>query len=467
MSINLSRSSRLFVSTVSTGNVAANTFEIKILDGYSFNQAVQTQEIVLEEASCTPVRGAKTFNTALDPVEVSFPVYMKPYKDGSGNSDAVESVVWEAFAGPGNGAAPYVVPGNPSLDISFVKSDTHTLQLLYLFFQLDNTTYRIDDVTVGTADIDFAIDQIAQIGFAGTGSAITEVDTTSWATGVDYTPEPTLNKEFIRNKLSTVKIYKDSDVDTSGWHIANYQGALETTTVSDLSAATYTASINVDGVDKAISVTALGSDTISTILSEINTDLAASAVASLTDRGDIIVTSATSGSTSTVIITDTDLFSSILIASYQGLNSPLDGVDAGKQYFMGITGGSLTLENNITSLVPEEIGIVNQPLPAFSGARSFTGTMTAYLNTGANNTAGLLSDLLADINSTTNRFYMNLQIGGCANNPKVEVIMPYAQISVPTISVEDVIATEIAFSAAGSEITQADELSIHYYADLT
>lgn len=60
---------------------------------------------------------------------------------------------------------------------------------------------------------------------------------------------------------------------------------------------------------------------------------------------------------------------------------------------------------------------------------------------------------------------MNLKIGGCATYPRVELIMPYAQVSVPAISVEDVISTEIAFSAAGSEITQSDELTINYYAD--
>lgn len=465
MAINLSRSTRLFVSTVKTGNVSANTFEIKILDGYNFSQSVQTQEIVLEEASCTPVRGAKTFNTALDPVEVSFPMYMKPYKNGV-ESGAVESLVWDAFAGPGGGASLSVV--NPYMQIDFLSSDTNNLGVLQLFFQLENTTYLVEDVTVGTADIDFAIDQIAQIAFSGTGTKITEVDTTGWAAGTDYTAEPTLNKEFIRNKLSTIKLNKDSDVDTAGWQIADYQGVLDTTTATDLVDTTvYTASVVIDGVTKALSYTSVGgNDLISAIITDIDTDLGASGSLTVNARGDLQITSATTGSTSKVVITDTDLFSSIKSANFQGLNVPLDGVNAGKEYFFGVTGGTLTLENNITSLVPEELGVVNQPLPAFAGSRSFTGNVTAYLNTGSNKTGGLLNDLLADTNATSNRFYMNIQVGGCSI-PKVEFVMPYAQISVPTVSVEDVISTEIGFSASGSEITQSDELTIKYFANLT
>jgi len=469
MAINLSRSTRLFVSSVQTGNDDTNTFEIKILDGYSFSQTVQTQEIVLEEASCTPVRGAKTFNTALDPVEVSFPMYMKPYKEDGTHSNCVERVVWEAFASSNTETA--VVPGDP-LKINFLKSDTHTLELLQLFFQLDNTTYLVKDVTVGTAEIDFAIDQIAQVAFSGTGSSIEEIDTSDWVAGTDYLAEPTLNKEFIRNKLSTAELYKDSNADTVGWQIADYQGSLTGATASDLVAATdYTASVVIDGgASQPISFTAVGSDTLTDIITGINLDLTG-ALASLNDRGDLQVTSITSGAGSSIVITDDTandpLFASIELATYQGINAALDGVDQGKQYFFGITGGSITLENNITALVPEELGIVNQPLAAFSGARSFTGTINAYLNTGSNKTGGLLNDLLADTNSTTNRFYLNVQIGGCANSPKVELVMPYAQISVPTVSVEDVISTEIAFSAAGSEITQSDELEVHYYADLS
>lgn len=73
---------------------------------------------------------------------------------------------------------------------------------------------------------------------------------------------------------------------------------------------TYTASIVVDGVTKNISITGGSAQTVTTLLSQINTDLGAAATASLVG-GSIKVTSATVGSTSTVAITDGSLFAAL------------------------------------------------------------------------------------------------------------------------------------------------------------
>lgn len=94
---------------------------------------------------------------------------------------------------------------------------------------------------------------------------------------------------------------------------------LADTTVATLNAAvdgtdtvvtTYTATIVVDGVTKNISVAGGAAQTVTTLLSEINTDLGASATAALVS-GSIKVTSATVGSTSTVAITDGTLFAAL------------------------------------------------------------------------------------------------------------------------------------------------------------
>lgn len=72
----------------------------------------------------------------------------------------------------------------------------------------------------------------------------------------------------------------------------------------------YTATITVDGVAKSISVVGSSAQTVAGLLTEINADLGASAVASLAS-GNIRVTSATTGATSTVAITDVDLFAGL------------------------------------------------------------------------------------------------------------------------------------------------------------
>ena len=93
MAINLSRNTKMYVSTVNTEFSNSNTFEVPVLDGYSFSQDVETQNITLSEAGCTPARGQKIFNTALNVVEVEFPTYVKPYDDGTG-TNCVEQLLW-------------------------------------------------------------------------------------------------------------------------------------------------------------------------------------------------------------------------------------------------------------------------------------------------------------------------------------------------------------------------------------
>ena len=55
MSINLSRNTKMYISTVKTAFDNTNTYAVPVLDGYSFSQDVETQTIELSEASCTPV----------------------------------------------------------------------------------------------------------------------------------------------------------------------------------------------------------------------------------------------------------------------------------------------------------------------------------------------------------------------------------------------------------------------------
>ena len=131
---------------------------------------------------------------------------------------------------------------------------------------------------------------------------------------------------------------------------------------------------------------------------------------------------------------------------------------------MPITGGSLTIENNITYLVPEELGKVNLPIGSFTGTRAISGSLTAYLNTGAGNTGGLLADLVADTTTITHDFEITISMGGAANAPKVDFILPSAHLVIPSINVEDVISTEIGYTALASEITLADELYVRYHA---
>ena len=119
MARNLSRNTELYISTLAPADLASvdgsntgvalgdnNTWKVNVLDGYSFSQDTSTQEIGVSEAAseCTGIAGLAratlTFNTALNPVDVSFSTYVRPYLNPddvqgttTNSADAVERIL--------------------------------------------------------------------------------------------------------------------------------------------------------------------------------------------------------------------------------------------------------------------------------------------------------------------------------------------------------------------------------------
>lgn len=474
MALNLSRNTRLFVSTVSTGNVAADTWEVPVLDGYTFSQDAASQTVTLNEAGDAPVRGQKIFNTALNPAEISFPTYIRPFF-ASSNHNAVEKMLWEGLIGPGP-ADYYAKAGTNYMEANFKGSNQHELLSLYLFFQLENTTYRIDSVALNTAEIDFSIDAIAQITWTGQGLSITEVDTSTWAAGVDYTAIDS-GALFIKNKLSSISLKKTTTSVSEDW-VVDYGNALVGSGAHTLAATTaYTVDITIDGGStQTITIdtttfTGAGTTTIQNVIDEINYQLdggVAYIEETGTNIGDLIIVSSTAGTTSSITVVDgvtNALMATLDTVNYVSIGAEgTTGSGTPTVYNVPITGGSLTIDNGITYLTPEELGVVNTPLGSFTGARAISGSITAYLNTGTNNTAGLLSDLASDTSTVTQEFEMTMSVGGGANTPRADFIMNHAHLVIPSFTVEDVLSTEINFTALGERISNNDELIVRYYA---
>lgn len=496
MALNLSRNTKLFVSTVATGNAAADTWEVPVLDGYSFSQEADSQTITLNEAGDAPVRGQKIFNTALTPADISIPTYVRPFYNTT--HSALEQVLWEGLVGPGP-VGTYVKRTANYMEANFKGSNQHELLKLYLFFQLENTTYRINDVALNSAEIDFSIDGIANITWNGQGASIDEVDTSTWAGGVDYTAATAVHTggaeaKFIKNKLSSISLKKSTGT-TSGTIYADYAGLLDPSATAGLSGSVdYTCSITVDGgsaqtislnntggtgtltYDTSISISAA---TVQQVINEINYQLNNAVL--YFDEGDLRLTSSTSGTTSSLALDDdatNPLFTNIDSTNYVGFKqddrtttytetATESGTGTVKTYNVPITGGSLTIDNGITYLTPEELGKVNLPIGSFTGARAISGSVTAYLNTGATNTAGLLTDLASATTIVTHEFEMTMSMGGGANTPRVDFIMNHAHLVIPSINVEDVLSTEISFTGLGEEIDTTDELVVRYVSPTT
>ena len=159
----------------------------------------------------------------------------------------------------------------------------------------------------------------------------------------------------------------------------------------------------------------------------------------------------------------------------QGGGSASNGLDD-RTYDINITGGSITIANNVTYVTPETIGIVDKPIGSFTGARVISGSLTMYLDTKSNGSNQLLTDMAGATDLVTNVFDMRLYMGvaGAVGSdgdaigaddftaPGVEFNMPRAQLSIPTIEVGDLVSASLEFAAHGSDLLTGDEITVKY-----
>ena len=137
-----------------------------------------------------------------------------------------------------------------------------------------------------------------------------------------------------------------------------------------------------------------------------------------------------------------------------------------QDYDLVLTGGNITMTNNITFVTPETLGVVNQPLGHVTGTRSVSGNFTCYLDgdTAVNTSAKLFDDIISATDIITNDFSLTFFIGGetgsdVLNTPGVQIDLPTCHLEVPTHSIEDVISVETNFHALPASIspTAADD----------
>jgi hypothetical protein len=131
-------------------------------------------------------------------------------------------------------------------------------------------------------------------------------------------------------------------------------------------------------------------------------------------------------------------------------------------YVLTLTGGSITISNNMTFLTPETLGVVNTPLDHVTGTRSISGSFTCYLNNTSSSSMDLFENLIEGTSTVTNDFDLDFKIGGAASVPRIEMKMPACHLEVPTHSIDDVISLEVTFHALGTDIDSTDELAIKY-----
>lgn len=478
MSFNLIRNARVFFTTnvdantgviASSGATTSNTFELQVLDGFSFSQNSDSETVTLNEAGATPTRGQRSFNTALQPVDFSFTTYVRP-QDGGTNITAEEAVLWNAMyaTDPIGGASPAWADGVANTTLVLTNSQSHQLQKFGLIIIADNTVYAVDNCALDTATIDFGLDAIAAIAWAGKGAVLREMPLTASA-GVAGTVT------FSGGKSEVTQIAVDA---TGGTYTITYNAQttaainFDATAAAVKSALEAISSINVGDIKSVTGgpgdagatspylitwSSKLGNITAPTTTPTLTGGAATATVTTPTEGGDL--------GTAKAKVTSAPFIANKL--STLSITKDIGG--GGKAYSVALTGGSITFANNITYLTPANLGVVNKPFTYFTGTRSITGTLNAYLRDGTNNSAGLLADMLAESDTAIDPDYVvQIEIGGITNATRVEVDMPAVVLQIPTVNTDQVIGTTINFTAQGwtgsaFDITQSNEVEVRYY----
>lgn len=144
-------------------------------------------------------------------------------------------------------------------------------------------------------------------------------------------------------------------------------------------------------------------------------------------------------------------------------------------YSFTLTGGNITIGNNVTYLVPEEIGTINKPIEGVTGARAVGGSFTCYLvfdnATGVSGHTGASADFFADLvdpnkglTKVVNDFDVTFKVGGTTSGqPRVNLNFPKVHIDVPAHSIEDVISLETNFGAYTEDFDTVDEFNLEIF----
>jgi len=137
-------------------------------------------------------------------------------------------------------------------------------------------------------------------------------------------------------------------------------------------------------------------------------------------------------------------------------------------YSITLTGGSISINNNINYITPEILGQVNRPFAAVAGTRTIGGTFTAYMDETTNSSIDLFQNLAERYNSVVqNSHALNFYVGGFTGTnvvtaPGIQFTFAQAHLEVPSLSTDDIISAEVNFHALPSTVGGTDEMAIRF-----
>lgn len=490
MSVNLLRNSRVFFTTnVDTADPnkgvvnlvnfsSSNTFEIQVLDDISFSQSTNAETISLNEAGSSPNRSQRSFNTSLNPVEFSFTTYMRPRTDKTnGVITSVSATIPPGLYGPKT----TVIVDAPASGRQAALTPQFTNGNLTGFGIADGGTgYSAGPLAATVVDPDTASEgtavqiEVTGVTSGGTNGIIKCEESVLWNAMFAADAIGGTNPAWANGSNSTSSVTPATCVLTnSNVHQLQRFGMIITFDQN-----TYI----LDDCSLNQAVIDFGIDAIASI----QWSGQARKLRRITSPTEDPTTHIWSGSlTGTYLPRVTDCpyiankLTTVTLKSGIGVFGTAPSGGSTSTYTLPITGGSITLTNNITYLTPANIGVVNTPFTYFTGSRSITGSLNAYLRTGtspAKESANLFDDLISQVATDSDpQFYIQVEIGGGSSDTHVDLEMPACVLQIPTVNSEAVITTTVNFTAQSSatvggnnifNILNNNEIKLKYYSAL-
>lgn len=496
MAYNLARNSRVFVTTnlntatgavLTTGITTSNTWEIQVLDGFKFSQGTNATTIQIKEAGTTPIRGQRSFNTALNPVDITFSTYIRP-RLASNQSTAEERVLWNALMGyvgiegttdgAGTTVTGTLLGGTPVATMT--RASTTASQAVITGTSLNTLTvgdiYNITGLTGANAP--YANQPVKVINSSATTMTVEYLTAPPAALGTAFT-SVVVSAGVKFTKGAWVEYPTASGVTTSYGQV--------TTALSNRN------QLQAIGFIFVVDDTAYTIDNCAIDQAQIDFGLDAIAMIAWTAKGtklNQLSAVPTIVDANTGLENATATFSGTLTGTAKGkmvsanyitnklstvtLQSKLGGI-GGTPYNVVLTGGSMTIANGITYVTPANIGALNVPIGYFTGTRAISGTLNAYLRTGAGQVADLLNSMLSNIaTAVETKYRLQVEIGGATAGTRIELDMPGTVIGIPSVDIADVVSTSITFNAqstdsiigaadANYDLENTNDLTVRYY----
>lgn len=472
-SFNLIRNSRVFFTSnvdQSTGVVAnslfttSNSQELSVLDGFTFSQSTNAETVSINEAGTTPVRGTRSFNTALNPVEFSFSTYFRPYLSTTVKAD--ESVLWNAlFSDKTIGAS------GTSISFVYAGALTPTYTSATGVMSLSAvTSITVTGLAVG--------DIVTWSGLTGANASL--FNTPVLVTGITATQLTVQYLVAPQAAAPTIPASGTATLSKVAW--TEHTAVAADTIVGNVPYSAITAAmsnlnqlqkfglvITVDGVTYAID---------NCVLSQASIDFGLDGIAMISWSGNgAELRQLANNVTYTASGNDWTLGGGTLSGTIKGRSAQAStrlitnklstisikqgiGGSGANTYSLALTGGNITINNNVQYVTPATLGIVNKPIGYFTGGRTISGNVSAYLRTGSLNSAGLLAQALTESQTSAElKYQITLTIGGSTNANKIEFLVPGASLQVPTVDAQQVMSTTINFTAQATDYVQSSTAS--------